>query len=91
MMNTKGQTMGIAIIIAITIFIVGMLSVNFLKPEITRVRGADYLDCANTADFPDGISDGVKLTCLVTDLVVPYFIIIIFSAAGGLITARMLV
>ena len=89
-MNNKGQTMGIAIIIAITIFIVGMLSVNFLKPEITRARGSDYLDCANTADFPDGISDGTKMVCLVVDLVVPYFIVIIFSVAGGLITSRML-
>ena len=82
--------MGIAIIIAITIFIVGMLSVNFLKPEITRARDATHLDCSNTADFPAGISDGTKLTCLVVDVVVPYFIVIIFSVAGGLLTSRML-
>ena len=89
-MNKKAQSMGIAIVIAITIFIVGMVSVNFLKDEVTRARGSDFLDCANTADFPAGISDGTKLTCLAVDVVIPYFIVIIFSVAGGMITARML-
>tara|TARA_R100001530_G_scaffold126389_1_gene95217 strand:- start:2115 stop:2378 length:264 start_codon:yes stop_codon:yes gene_type:complete len=86
MQNKKGQTLGIAIMIAITIFIVGMLAVNFLKPEITRARDATNLNCANA----DDISDATKLTCLVVDVVVPYFIILIFSVAGGLITARFL-
>tara|TARA_Y100000310_G_C20633498_1_gene789930 strand:- start:1195 stop:1467 length:273 start_codon:yes stop_codon:yes gene_type:complete len=89
-MNRKGQTLGIALVIAITIFIVGMLNVNFIKDEVTRVRDSSNLDCGNTAEFPEGISDGTKLSCLVVDLVVPYFIIIIFSVAGGLITARFL-
>ena len=85
-MNKSGQTLGIAIIIAVTIFIVGMLSVNLLKPEITRARDATNLDCANV----DVISDATKLTCLVVDAVVPYFIILIFSVAGGLIVARFI-
>lgn len=89
-MNKKAQTMGIAIMIAITIFIVGMLNVNFIKDEVTRARGATQLDCGNYADdYPEGISDGTKITCLVVDIVVPYFIIIIFSVAGGLLTARL--
>jgi len=90
MKNKRAQTLGISIIIAITIFIVGMTVLNILKPEITRVRDSANLDCQNTADFPAGISDGNKLTCLVADVVVPYFIIIIFSVAGGIITSRFL-
>ena len=85
-MNKKSQTLGIAIIIAITIFIVGMLSVNFIKDEVTRARGATQLDCSNA----DEISDSVKLTCLAVDVVVPYFIVIVLSVAGGLITSRFL-
>ena len=77
--------MGIAILIAVTIFIVGMLSVNYLKPEITRARGPTGLDCTNV-----DISDGTKLACLTVDVIVPYFIILILSVAGGLITARFL-
>tara|TARA_R100000750_G_C2339097_1_gene93406 strand:+ start:732 stop:992 length:261 start_codon:yes stop_codon:yes gene_type:complete len=85
-MNKKAQTLGLAIIVAVTIFIVGMLAINFLKPEITRARGSDQLNCADT----DNISDGVKITCLVVDVVIPYFIILIFLVAGGIITARFL-
>ena len=87
MKNKSGQTMGMAILVAITIFIVGMLCVNFIKPEVTRARGLTELNCANA----DDISDGTKLTCLVVDWVVPYFIILVFSVAGGLLTARLLI
>ena len=77
--------MGIAIISAVMIFIVGMLVINILTPEITRARGATELDCTNSS-----ISDGAKLTCLVTDATVPYYFVIIFSIIGGIITARLL-
>ena len=85
-MNNKGQTLGLGIIIAITIFIVGMLAVNFLKPEITRARDATNLDCANT----DVISDATKLTCLAVDILIPYFILLVFSVTGSLIVTRFL-
>lgn len=85
-MNKSGQTLGIAIMVAIVIFIIGMLCVNFIKDEVTRARGATELDCANSAV----ISDATKLTCLAVDWVVPYFIILIFSVAGGIITARFI-
>jgi hypothetical protein len=42
--------------IAISFFIVGMMSLNFIKDEITRARSSDNLDCTN----PSGISDGTK-------------------------------
>jgi hypothetical protein len=92
MINKKGQTgggsMGTAIIVALFLFIVGLMSVNFLTTEVTNARLAvTGLDCANVA----GISDGNKLTCLAVDLVVPYFIILVFSAAGGYITAKFLI
>ena len=88
-MNSKGQTggLGIAIIVAVMLFIIGLMSVNFITGEVTNARDATALDCSNTAV----ISDGTKLTCLAVDLVVPYFIILVFSAAGGYITARFLV
>lgn len=86
-MNKKGQGLGIAIIVAITIFIIGMMAVNFITPEVTRARGPTQLDCTNST----GISDGTKLTCLLVDTTVPYFFIIIFAAAGGLITKRFLI
>lgn len=86
-MNNKGQTtLGIAIIVAIMIFIIGMISINFIKDEVTNARSSVNLNCSGGS-----ISDGTKLTCLVVDLVVPYFIVIIFSVVGGLLTARLLI
>ena len=90
-MNKKAQSngipgLGIAFMVAVFIFMIGMISVNFIKDEVTRAIGSDQLNCAD-----DTISDGTKVTCLLVDIVVPYFIIIIISAAGGVITARLLI
>ena len=80
-MNKFAQLgIGFAIVCAIMIFIVGILNVNFIKDEITRARG----DAVCSA--PD--SDGTKLLCLTLDIVLPYFIIIVVSLAGGLILAK---
>jgi len=90
-MNKIGQAqggVGIAIIVALMLFIIGLTSVNFLTTEVTNARAAvGGLDCADSTS----ISDGTKLTCLAVDLVVPYFIILVFAAAGGYITSRFLI
>ena len=76
--------MGLVIIVGIMIFIIGMMSINFVKDEVTRARDSTSLDCSNT-----DISDATKLTCLAVDIVVPYFIVIVFSLAGAGIVARL--
>ena len=83
-MNSKGQTFGLAIIFAIVIFLFGILFINFLMPDVTTARTA--MDCANPA-----ISDGSKLTCLLIDAVVPYWILLVLSAGGGLLAAKFLI
>lgn len=70
---------------AIFIFIVGIMFVNFLTPEISQSR-VD-LNCANA----DQITDGTKLLCLVIGSTVIYWIIIIFSILVGIVTARLLI
>jgi hypothetical protein len=84
-MNNKSQAsgMGISVVIAIIIFMAGMLTINIVKPSVTDAR--TDLSCSSAS-----ISDGTKLTCLIIDVVVPYFMIIVLSAAGGLITYRLL-
>ena len=79
----KGQTMGLAIINTIFIFLVGFMILNLLMPEITQAR--TDLSCAS----PSEIHDGTKLLCLMTDATVPYWILLVFSIGIGLITARM--
>ncbi len=86
-MNRKGQGLFMSIIVGVMIFMVGVLFINFLMPEVTVVRNATNLDCSNAA----GISDGTKLACLVVDLVIPYFILLIFSFSGGIIAGRFFI
>ena len=88
-MNKKAQNtvgIGLVIITAIFLFMVGIMNVNFLKDEISRTRNVQNLNCADGS-----ISDGTKLTCLAVDIVLPYFIITVFSAAGGLIMAKFVI
>lgn len=82
-MNKKGQTMGLAILSAIFILLVGLMVVNFLMPEITNFRV--NMSCSDAS----GIHDGVKILCLITDGAIPYWIVLIFSLAIGGITARL--
>lgn len=84
-MNKKAQTtIGLAIITAIMIFLVGMIMVNFVRADVLTVRETTNLDCTNSS-----ISDGSKLTCLAVDATVPYFMVVILSIAGGVIVSRL--
>ena len=82
-MNKKGNTFS-AILVALIIFMVGMIIVNLLEPRIDSTR--TDLDCASASD----ITDGTKLLCLSIDVVVIYFIILVFSIAGGVLADRLL-
>lgn len=86
-MNRGGQTIFMSIIFTLMFFMIGMLIVNFFKPEITNARAANALDCSNAA----AISDGNKLMCLFVGATLPLFIVAIFSVAGGILTAKFLV
>jgi len=81
--NKKGS-LGLAILSTIGIFIIGFMFLNFLMPEVTQFR-AD-MNCASA----DEIHDGVKILCLITDTVVPYWILLILSIGLGAITSRFI-
>ena len=83
MINKKGS-LGLAILSTIGIFIVGFMFLNFLMPEVTQFR-VD-MNCASA----DTIHDGVKILCLITDTVVPYWILLILSIGLGAITSRLI-
>ncbi len=83
MINKKGQTMGIAILSAIVIFIIGIMCINFLLTEVSTAR--IELSCSDAAT----ISDGSKMLCLIVDTQVPYFIWLVFSISLGAILARL--
>ena len=72
-----------AAMIALILFMVGMLVTNFFMPEVTQTR-LD-LNCANAGS----ITDGTKLMCLMVDSTVIYWIILVCSIAGGAIFERL--
>jgi hypothetical protein len=82
MMNDRGQTLGVTVVAAIFIFIVGFLVINLLMPEVTNAR--INLQCSN----PSAISDGTKLLCLAIDTTIPYWILLVFSLLTGAIVSR---
>jgi len=81
--NDKGQTVMLSIFFGIFIFLIGIVFINFLIPDVTTFRTG--MDCSNSS----GISSGSKLTCLFGDAVVPYWILLILSMAGGVILSRL--
>jgi hypothetical protein len=74
----KNGNLFLGAVFMILFFMLGMWMLPFMKDEVTSARTS--LDCTNSS-----ISDGNKVTCLTTDVTVPYFIIIIMTLAGGFI------
>lgn len=85
-MNNSGQTALLGIMIGVMIFMLAMIFIDPIKDVITDARGADQLDCSNTS-----ISDGSKATCLVVDLILPYFIGVVIAVAGAWLGAKIIV
>ena len=82
-MNNKGQAAMVGLMIGVMVFMVAMLFIAPLADVIDEARAADQLDCSNAS-----ISDGQKATCLVVDLILPYFIAVVLAVGAGYISAR---
>ena len=83
MINKKGQSMGLAIMGLIFFVIIGFTCVNFFFNEVTNAR--TDLNCTNA----DDITDGTKLTCLILDITIPYWIWIIVSVGVGFVLVKL--
>jgi hypothetical protein len=81
--NKKGNAYAV-VLVAFMLFTVGFIVANFLKAPIDDARVS--LDCTNAS----GITDGTKLLCLNVDFVMIYWIILIFSLAGGVIVDKLI-
>ena len=84
-LNKKGQTAMLGLMIGVFVFMLAMVFISPLSDVISESRAAGQLDCANVS-----ISDGMKLTCLMVDLILPYFIGVVIAIAGGYLGARIL-
>ena len=82
-MNNKGQAAMVGLIIGVMVFMLAMLFIAPIADVIDESRAVDQLDCSNGS-----ISDGQKATCLVVDLILPYFIAVVLAVGAGYISAR---
>ena len=82
--SKKGQAAVLGLMIGISIFMCAMIFIQPLKDTIGVARNAANLDCTNTS-----ISDGQKGTCLIVDLLMPYFIGATLALAGAWITVKL--
>ena len=82
-MNNKGQLMMVGLMIAVFVFITAVVFMTPIKDMIEMNRNASNLDCANTS-----ITTGTKLTCIIVDLYLPYFIGVVIFAGIAIIRAR---
>lgn len=78
-----GQVALVSLMIGIFVFMLAMVFINPLKDVIIESRASDQLDCDNSS-----ISDGSKMTCLIVDLIMPYFIGIVLAVAGAWVSAK---
>lgn len=82
-MNRRGQAAMVGLMIGIMVFFLAMIFIDPIADVITEVRGTDQLDCSNSS-----ISDGHKGTCLIVDLILPYFIAVVLAVGGAWIGAK---
>ena len=82
--NKRGQVALIAMAIGIFIFFLGISFIDPIKEVVVEARGVEQLDCANSS-----ITDGAKTTCLIVDLILPYFIVTIIAIGGAWVSARI--
>ena len=83
-MSKKGQAVLWGIMMMVFLFMLGMTLIDPIKDTVTQVRSADQLNCTS-----DAITDGAKSSCLIVDLMLPYFIVAVFSVAGGVAFSKI--
>lgn len=74
-MKKKGQVMILGIMFFVFVVILAIVLASPLKQFIEINRDSAHLDCENST-----ISDGIKLTCVTADLILPIFFVTLIAA-----------
>jgi len=84
-MNKSGQAAVIGVMVSIMIFITAVVLIEPIKEVVIEARSADYLNCTSSA-----LTTGTQATCIMVDLFLPYFFVVVVAAGLGYITFRFL-
>jgi len=82
-MKKKGQAAVYGLMVAIFVILVSIMLAEPLRDTIDIGRSPSNLDCGNSS-----ISTGTKLSCLVVDLTMPYFLAVVIVAGAGYVFVR---
>jgi hypothetical protein len=77
-MNNSGQAMLVGLMIFVIVLITAIIFITPLKDLIVEQRDSSHLDCDNSS-----ISFGAKATCIVADLIMPWFIFTAIAAGAS--------
>lgn len=97
-MNKKGSVV-LTVVMGFAIMIFGFLFVGIMQEQEALVQNVTMsngdttlpgLSCGSESNPNLTISDGQKVSCLITEAVNPYFIVIVLGIIGGLVAGRFL-
>lgn len=80
--NKKGQ-MILGIMLSIFAVMFALIAIPGIKDLVTEMRDADHLNCTS-----DSITTGTRMTCLVVDLYLPYFVFAVLAAGSAYLFLR---
>ncbi len=81
MIKGKKGNIFLGISIFFLVYVFGVLFLPFIADDIATTR--IQLDCTNA-----NIIDGAKLNCLLTDILMPYYILFFLSTSAGFLIGR---
>jgi len=83
-MGIKGQATILGLMLFTLVLVFAIMIIPALKTNIVDVRSDSGLNCSAS----ENLTTGTHMTCLAVDLFLPYFIMAIVLAGGGLIAYR---
>ena len=83
-MNNKGQMLLVGMMVAFFVFLVVVMLIEVFEDVVVIARDASHLNCDSTS-----LTTGTKLTCLVVDLYMFYFVGAVLAASVGYMFYRV--
>ena len=83
MVKNKGQATILGLMLFVMVLTFAIMIIPSFKENIIWVRGDEGMNCTS-----ETLTTGQSMTCLAVDLFLPYFIIAIVLAGGGLIAYK---
>lgn len=83
--DKHSQTFLVGVMISVMLFIVAVIFIQPIKEVVEDARGPDLLDCTNSS-----ISTGTRMTCILVDIYLFYFVGMVISLGLSYLLFRRL-